>query len=79
MSGWRLTLKQASALRVDLRGVTPAALAGLSAAEVERLPLGYGNATLPLAEFFSVAPSADNDALIFDGDLSRFDRVGWQM
>jgi len=76
---WRFTLKQVPALRVDLRGVTPAALAGLAAAEVERLPLGYGNATLPLAELFSVARSADNDALAFDGDLSRFDRVGWQM
>jgi formylmethanofuran dehydrogenase subunit C len=76
---WSFTLKQVPALRVDLRGFTPAALAGLSTAEVERLPLGYGNATLPLAEFFSVARSADYDVLAFDGDLSRFDRVGWQM
>jgi formylmethanofuran dehydrogenase subunit C len=79
VSGWRFTLKQAPALRVDLRGITPAALADLSAAEVERLPLGCGNTTLPLAEFFSVERSADSDALAFDGDLSRFDRVGWQM
>lgn len=76
---WRFTLQQLPALRVDLHGITPAALAGLSAAEVERLPLGHGNAMLPLAEFFSVARSADNDVLVFDGDLSRFDRVGWQM
>ena len=41
--------------------------------------MGYGNATLPLAEFFNVARSVDDDALVFDGDLSRFDRVGWQM
>jgi formylmethanofuran dehydrogenase subunit C len=79
MSGWRFTLKQVPALRVDLRGITPAALAGLSTAEAERLPLGHGNATLPLADLFSVARGNDCDALAFDGDLSRFDRVGWQM
>jgi len=78
VSGWRFTLKQVPALRVDLRGLTPAALAGLSAAEVERLPLGHGNARWPLAEFFAVAPHT-NEAIVFDGDLARFDRVGWQM
>lgn len=78
MSGWRFTLKQSPALRVDLRGVTPAVLAALSLGEVERLPVGYGNATLPLAEFFQVAPHT-GDEVVFAGDLSRFDRVGWQM
>ena len=78
MSGWRFTLKNAPALRVDLRGVTPAALAGLSLAEVERLAVGHGNATQPLAEFFGVESGAD-DTLVFDTDLARFDRVGWQM
>ncbi|MDM0103497.1 formylmethanofuran dehydrogenase subunit C [Variovorax sp. J22R24] len=78
MSGWQLTLKASPALRVDLRGVTPAALADLALAEVERWPVGYGNAWAPLAEFFKLAPH-DSDALIFDGDLSRFDRVGWQL
>jgi formylmethanofuran dehydrogenase subunit C len=78
MSGWQFRLRQSPALRVDLRGITPAALAGLAPAEVERLPVGCGNETLPLAEFFGVVPRTD-DALVFDGDLSRFDRVGWQM
>lgn len=78
MSGWRLVLKAVPALRVDLRGVTPGALANLSLAEVQRLPVGYGNARVPLAEFFTLAPH-DDDALVFDGDLSRFDRVGWQL
>jgi len=78
VSGWRLVLKAAPALRVDLRGITPAALAGLSAAEIERLPLGYGNAQVALAEFFTVAPQQD-ESLHFDGDLSRFDRVAWQL
>ena len=79
MSGWRLTLKASPALRVDLRGVTPTSLAGLSVAEVERMQLGYGNARLALAEFFRIEPHDNGDSLTFDGDLSRFDRVGWQL
>lgn len=78
MSGFTLTLKSAPALRLDLRGVTPTALASLSAAEVEKLPLTHGNAFAPLAEFFAVAPRAD-DALVLQGELSRCDYLGWQM
>ena len=79
MSGWRLTLRQAPAVRVDLRGVLPAALAGLSAAQVGQVRVGHGNALVPLAEFFTIEANEKDDALVFEGDLSRFDRVGWQM
>jgi formylmethanofuran dehydrogenase subunit C len=78
VSGWRLALKAAPALRVDLRGVTPKALAGLSATQIERLPVGCGNASVALAEFFTLA-AQDEDSLDFEGDLSRFDRVGWKL
>jgi len=78
MSGWTLRAKQAPALRVDLRGVTPAALAARSSAEVERWPVGHGKGLVPLGEFFSVEARGD-DTLLFDADLGRFDRVGWQM
>src|SRR5207253_10753522 len=78
MRGWRLVPKAAPALRPDLRGVTPAALMSLSAAQIELMPVGYGNTRLPLGEFFSVAPH-ERDALVFEGDLARFDRVGWQL
>lgn len=78
MNGWRLRLRSAPTLRVDLRGITPAALAGLDAAAVGHLPVGYGHAMVPLAEFFEVRANAD-DALVLEGDLSRVDRIGWQM
>jgi formylmethanofuran dehydrogenase subunit C len=78
MSGFTLTLKAAPALRLDLRGVTPAALGSLSPAEAAKLPVGHGNALLPLGEFFVVAPRSD-DTLVLQGDLSRCDFVGWQM
>jgi formylmethanofuran dehydrogenase subunit C len=78
VSGWQLTLKQPPALRIDLRAVTPTALAGMSARQVEQLAVGHGNRLMPLAEWFRVTPHQD-DLLVFEGDLSRFDRIGWQM
>jgi len=82
MTQVRLTLRQAPALRVDMRGVAPAALAGLTPAQIERVTVTHGMQTLALAEFFAVsrddAPTADAE-LMFEGDLSRFDRIGWQL
>jgi formylmethanofuran dehydrogenase subunit C len=79
MSGWTLQLRQPPALRLDLRGLTPNALAARTAAEVERTGIGHGNAWQPLAEFFIVSPRQQDDALVFEGDLARCDRIGWQM
>jgi len=76
---WRLRLRHAPALRVDLRGVLPATLGGLSAAQVGQVAVGHGASRVPLGEFFTVEAGDDDGALVFDGDLSRFDRVGWQM
>ena len=78
MSGWRFELRQAPALRVDLRGVTPGLLAPLTLAQVEQLRVGHGNVLLPLAELFRIAP-AEQGGLHFAADLTRFDRIGWQM
>jgi formylmethanofuran dehydrogenase subunit C len=78
MSGWHFRLRQAPALRVDLRGVTPSALADCSVSQVEQLRVVHGNATLALAELFAIAPGEEG-ALRFEGNLERFDRIGWQM
>ena len=48
MTRVRLALKNAPSLRVDLRGVTPAALAGLTLAQIERWPVTHGLQSLPL-------------------------------
>ncbi len=78
MSGWTLRVRQPPTLRLDLRGLTPLALGPRRAAEIETLPIGHDNRLLPLAEFFGVAPRND-DSLVFEGDLARCDRIGWQM
>ena len=79
MSGWHFRLRQVPALRVDLRGITPAALAELSLAQIGQLRVSHGNAMLALAELFDVAPGTEEGVLRFEGDLGRFDRIGWQM
>lgn len=78
MSGWRLSLKAAPALRVDLRSLSPLALAELPAAAVAKLPLHHGNETLALGELFAVAPHTEGE-LLLEGDLRKCDRIGWQM
>lgn len=78
MSGWRLTLKQAPALRVDMRSVSPAAFAELDAAAIGRHLVHHGNEAVALGELFGIAPQSD-DSLHLAGDLSRFDRIGWQL
>ena len=76
----RLRSRGAPALRVDLRGITPAACAGLAVAQIERLSVTQGNQTLPLAELFNITQTEGAaDELILDGELSRVDRIGWQM
>lgn len=77
MSGHRLTLKAAPALRVDARALQPAALAAMSVAQVGRLALPHGRDRVAVGELFHVeALEADGARLELAGDLSRFDRIG---
>ncbi len=78
MSGWKLALKQAPALRIDLRSVTPVALAGLPAGDVARLGVWHGNESVALGDLFTITPHTDGE-LRFEGELARFDRIGWQL
>ncbi|VTU31290.1 Formyltransferase/hydrolase complex Fhc subunit C [Variovorax sp. PBL-H6] len=78
MTGWHLRLRQAPALRIDLRGITPAALTGLPIAQIERLPVGHGNTTVQLAELFDIT-SHEQETLHFEGNLERFDHIAWRM
>jgi formylmethanofuran dehydrogenase subunit C len=71
MSGWTLRMKQAPSLRVDMRGVVPSI-------DLQTVKVGHGNALIPLAELFNITPRTDG-TLVFEGDCSRCDRIGWQM
>jgi formylmethanofuran dehydrogenase subunit C len=78
MSGWTLTLKQVPALRLDLRALSPKALAELSADAVAKFGVWHGNESIALGEVFTIAPRPDAE-LHLVGDLGRADRIGWQL
>lgn len=82
MSGWRLTLRQPPALRLDLRGLRPSALTPMGQGEIERLRLGHGAGLVDLGECFRVEPLGGDDALrlvLAGAGLERCDRIGWRM
>ena len=74
---WRLVLRQAPALRVDGRLLSPAHLRALAVDDVRRVALPSGRDRIELGEWFDVLPGeGDADVLLIDGDLSRFDAIG---
>ena len=81
MSGWRLALRAQPKLRIDARALQPATLAGSTRTEVERVALRQGRDAVPLAELFDIDRIAGSTAsqLVVEGDLSRFDHLGWGM
>lgn len=75
-----LRYKGQTSLPVELEGLTPEAAATSTIAELARRPLYHGNAAAPLAEFFDLAGSAaDDETLVFEGDLSGVHWIGQDM
>ena len=72
--GLRLVLRRAPPLRVDARSLLPS-VAALPVEDVQRLRLPHGRDTVAVGELFDVQ-QCDGDALVLDGDLSRFDAIG---
>jgi formylmethanofuran dehydrogenase subunit C len=77
-----LRIKAPPALRIDARTLLPGTLAALGVGEIERLPLWHGTERITVADLFDVhtyaTPDAD-PAIVFQGDLRRFDRIGCAM
>jgi formylmethanofuran dehydrogenase subunit C len=71
-----LTYRAAATVPVELEGITPDRLAGLSRAEIERLEIQRGNRRVPLAELFDVAGDAAEEQLVLEGDLSGVHWIG---
>lgn len=77
-----LTLKEAPALRVDMRGIAPLALAGANAETIARHTVWHGAERLALADLFTIRVRERKESaptLRLAGDLGRFDRIGWAM
>lgn len=74
MSGYRLKLRAPLDARLDLSGITPAALAGLGTDDVARKDVFLGAQRVALGEVFEVSTGA-SAALVVSGD-PRLDEVG---
>ncbi|AMV27062.1 Formyltransferase/hydrolase complex Fhc subunit C [Gemmata sp. SH-PL17] len=74
---FRLTLRASSAIPLEVEGITPDKVAGLSVLEVAKLPIQYGNRSEPLGEFFEVIPDPYRMAdLHFSGDTRNVKYIG---
>jgi formylmethanofuran dehydrogenase subunit C len=69
-----LTLREEPPERLDMSGITPAALAGMSDTEIARLPVGTTRFRLALGDCFGVA-RGEPDRLVIKGGSTRLDRV----
>jgi formylmethanofuran dehydrogenase subunit C len=73
----KLTLRVPSAIPLEVEGVTPDRVAGLSALEVAKLPVWHGNRAEELGAFFTVEPDPRPLAdLHFAGDTRNVKHVG---
>ncbi len=78
MTALRFSPRAAPEQRLDLSPLVPARLAGLSAAEIERLPMHTTRAPLCVGDVFRVAMGEAED-IVIEGGSARFDRVGEAM
>src|SRR4051794_10433250 len=73
----KLTLRAPSDIPLELEGITPERVAGLSPLEVAKLPIQHGNRSQPLGEFFHIAPDPHRLAdLHFAGDTRNVKYIG---
>ncbi len=73
--GIRLTVRVPLRQRADCVGLLPSTLAGLSAAQIAKLPLLWGHVRVPAGEVFDIS-AGDPSTLVFEGDTAKLDRVG---
>ena len=78
MSALTLTLRAAPQGRVDMSGILPATLAGLSVAEIASLPLIMDGRPVALGELFDVVPGEAN-RLVICTDTNCLDYLGKSM
>ena len=72
----KLSYKLKTSVPVEVEGIVPHLLAGLSLAEIGRLDVWHGNERLPLAEAFSLAGNPSDGRLEFEGPLAGVHRIG---
>jgi formylmethanofuran dehydrogenase subunit C len=74
-----LRYKEKTAVPVEVEGVIPDRLRGMSPAEIERLEIFHGNRKIPLAELFAVSGDPADGRIDFEGDLRGVHFIGFGM
>lgn len=64
---------------VEVEGLTPSAVRGMSLADIERFEIFHGNQKIPLAEFFEVRGDPDDARFEFEGNLAGVHWIGARM
>jgi formylmethanofuran dehydrogenase subunit C len=67
----KLSLRSPSEIPIEADGVLGERLVGLSLDAIRRLPIHRGNAPAQLGDFFDVAGSADDETIVWSGDLRK--------
>jgi formylmethanofuran dehydrogenase subunit C len=74
-----LEYRAETSIPVEVDGLVPEAVRDKSLGEIERLPLFYGNRSLPLAEFFDVSGDPSDLRIELEGDLAGVHWIGAKM
>lgn len=74
-----LTFLGTDRLPVEVEGLTPDALRGKTAGEIERFELFHGKDRRPLADLFQVRGDLNDERIEFEGDLTSVHRIGARM
>lgn len=74
----RFVVKENPPVRISAESLIPERLAGLSAGEIEKLPLIVGNRTDHVGDWFRVE-AGKADGIAFEGPAERLDRIGGGM
>ncbi|MGL6073582.1 MAG: formylmethanofuran dehydrogenase subunit C [Fimbriiglobus sp.] len=75
----RLTLHTAPTVPLELHGITPCGLVGLSSDDVSRRVVLHGNREEALGEFFNVEGDTESGEMLIRGDCSRIKLIGSAM
>lgn len=74
---FKLTIRAPSSIPLELEGILPERVSGLSPLEVAKLPVQHGNRSVPLGDFFDVTPDTGRIAdLHFAGDTRNVRHIG---
>src|SRR5579883_3406199 len=75
----RMTWRTSTSLSIEAECFRPEALAILSNAQIERLPIQAGNSRVALGDLFRIEGSAGDGHLVLEGDLRHVRGIGQGM